>query len=97
MKTSRFYELAGEQFNIASPKQVGDILFGKMKIIDKPKKTKTGQFVTNEEVLMQLKHKSEIVEDILNHRGLKKLLGTYIDALPKLINPRTSLLAALIA
>ena len=85
----RIYELAGEQFNIASPKQVGDILFGKMKIIDKPKKTKTGQFVTNEEVLMQLKHKSEIVEDILNHRGLKKLLGTYIDALPKLINPRT--------
>ena len=79
----RIYELAGEQFNIASPKQVGDILFGKMKIIDKPKKTKTGQFVTNEEVLMQLKHKSEIVEDILNHRGLKKLLGT------KLINPRT--------
>ena len=85
----RIYELAGEQFNIASPKQVGDILFGKMKIIDKPKKTKTGQFVTNEEVLMQLKNKSEIVEDILNHRGLKKLLGTYIDALPKLINPRT--------
>ena len=85
----RIYELAGEQFNIASPKQVGDILFGKMKIIDKPKKTKTGQFVTNEEVLMQLKHKSEIVEDILSHRGLKKLLGTYIDALPKLINPRT--------
>ena len=85
----RIYELAGEKFNIASPKQVGDILFGKMKIIDKPKKTKTGQFVTNEEVLMQLKHKSEIVEDILNHRGLKKLLGTYIDALPKLINPRT--------
>ena len=85
----RIYELAGEQFNIASPKQVGDILFGKMKIIDKPKKTKTGQFVTNEVVLMQLKHKSEIVEDILNHRGLKKLLGTYIDALPKLINPRT--------
>ncbi len=85
----RIYELAGEQFNIASPKQVGDILFGKMKIIDKPKKTKTGQFVTSEEVLMQLKHKNEIVEDILNHRGLKKLLGTYIDALPKLINPRT--------
>lgn len=85
----RIYELAGEQFNIASPKQVGDILFGKMKIIEKPKKTKTGQFVTSEEVLQQLKHKSEIVEDILDHRGLKKLLGTYIDALPKLINPRT--------
>ncbi|MBR1400995.1 MAG: DNA polymerase I [Prevotella sp.] len=85
----RIYELAGEEFNIASPKQVGDILFGKMKIIDKPKKTKTGQYVTSEEVLQQLKNKSEIVEDILNHRGLKKLLGTYIDALPKLINPRT--------
>ena len=85
----RIYELAGEQFNIASPKQVGDILFGKMKIVDKPKKTKTGQYVTSEEVLQQLKSKSEIVEDILNHRGLKKLLGTYIDALPKLINKRT--------
>ena len=86
---SRIYELAGEPFNIASPKQVGDILFGKMKIIDKPKKTKTGQYVTSEEVLQQLKHKSEIVEDILEHRGLKKLLGTYIDTLPHLINKRT--------
>ena len=85
----RIYQLAGEQFNIASPKQVGDILFGKMKIIDKPKKTKTGQYVTNEEVLQQLKHKSEIVEDILEYRGLKKLLGTYIDTLPNLINKRT--------
>ena len=85
----RIYQLAGEEFNIASPKQVGDILFGKMKIVDKPKKTKTGQYVTSEEVLQQLKNKSEIVEDILNHRGLKKLLGTYIDALPKLINART--------
>ena len=85
----RIYELAGEEFNIASPKQVGDILFGKMKIVDKPKKTKTGQFVTSEEVLQQLKGKSEIISDILDHRGLKKLLGTYVDALPKLINPRT--------
>jgi len=85
----RIYELAGEQFNIASPKQVGDILFGKMKIIEKPKKTKTGQYVTNEEVLQQLRHKHEIVDKILQHRGLKKLLGTYIDALPKLINPHT--------
>ncbi len=83
------YELAGEQFNIASPKQVGDILFAKMKIIEKPKKTKTGQYVTSEEVLQQLRHKHEIVGLILDHRGLKKLLGTYIDALPKLINPRT--------
>ncbi|MBR1545629.1 MAG: DNA polymerase I [Prevotella sp.] len=85
----RIYELAGEQFNIASPKQVGDILFGKMKIIEKPKKTKTGQFVTSEEVLQQLRHKHEIVGLILDHRGQKKLLGTYIEALPKLINPHT--------
>ena len=83
------YALAGEQFNIASPKQVGDILFAKMKIIEKPKRTKTGQYVTSEEVLQQLRHKHEIVGLILDHRGLKKLLGTYIDALPKLINPRT--------
>lgn len=85
----RIYGMAGEEFNIASPKQVGDILFGKMKIMEKPKKTKTGQYVTNEEVLQSLKGKSEIVGNILAHRGLKKLLGTYIDALPKLINPRT--------
>ena len=85
----RIYELAGEEFNIASPKQVGDILFGKLKIIEKPKKTKTGQFVTNEETLQTLRHKHEIVEKILEHRGLKKLVGTYVDALPKLINKRT--------
>ena len=85
----RIYELAGEHFNIASPKQVGDILFGKMKIIEKPKKTKTGQYVTSEEVLQTLKGKHQIVADILAHRGLKKLLGTYIDALPKLINEHT--------
>ena len=85
----RIYELAGQQFNIASPKQVGEILFDKLKIVDKAKKTKTGQYVTSEEVLQQLKHKHEIVADILEHRGLKKLIGTYIDALPKLINPRT--------
>ncbi len=85
----RIYELAGESFNIASPKQVGDILFGKMKIVEKPKKTKTGQFVTSEEVLQSLKGKNEIIENILAHRGLKKLLGTYVDALPKLINPQT--------
>ena len=85
----RIYKLAGEHFNIASPKQVGDILFGKMKIIEKPKKTKTGQYVTSEEVLQTLKGKHQIVADILAHRGLKKLLGTYIDALPKLINEHT--------
>jgi len=88
----RIYELAGGQFNIASPKQVGEILFDKLKIVEKAKKakkTKTGQYVTSEEVLQQLKNKHEIVADILEHRGLKKLIGTYIDALPKLINPRT--------
>jgi DNA polymerase-1 len=85
----RIYELAEQQFNIASPKQVGEILFDKLKIIEKAKKTKTGQYVTSEEVLQQLKNKHEIVADILEHRGLKKLIGTYIDALPKLINPRT--------
>ena len=83
------YNLAGHEFNIASPKQVGEVLFGEMKIVDKPKKTKTGQFVTSEEVLQQLRSKAPIVDDILAHRGLKKLLGTYVDALPKLINPRT--------
>ena len=86
---SRIYELAGMEFNIASPKQVGEVLFDKLKIVEKAKKTKTGQYVTNEEVLQSLKHKHEIVADILEHRGLKKLLGTYVDALPKLINPRT--------
>ena len=85
----KIYELAGEEFNIASPKQVGEILFDKLKIVEKAKKTKTGQYVTNEEVLQGLKHKHEIVENILEHRGLKKLLGTYVDALPSLINPRT--------
>ena len=83
------YELAGESFNIASPKQVGDILFGKLQIMEKPKKTKTGQFVTSEEVLQQLRPKNPIVGKILDHRALKKLLGTYVEALPKLINPNT--------
>ena len=83
------YELAGHEFNIASPKQVGEVLFGEMKIVEEPKKTKTGQYVTSEEVLQQLRSKAPIVADILEHRGLKKLLGTYVDALPKLINPRT--------
>ena len=86
---AKIYELAGEQFNISSPKQVGDILFGKMQIVEKAKKTKTGQYVTSEEVLQQLRHKHEIVDAILSYRGLKKLLGTYIDALPKLINKET--------
>ena len=85
----RIYVLAGQPFNIASPKQVGEILFDKLKIVEKAKKTKTGQYVTSEEVLQQLKNKHEIVADILEHRGLKKLIGTYVEALPKLINPRT--------
>ena len=83
------YSLAGEAFNISSPRQVGDILFGKLKIVDKPKKTKTGQYVTSEEVLAQLQNRHPIVKSILQHRGLKKLLSTYIDALPSLVNPRT--------
>ena len=85
----KIYDEAGEKFNISSPKQVGDILFGKMKLVDKPKKTRTGQFVTSEDVLQQLRSKAPIVANILDYRGLKKLLGTYVDALPKLINPRT--------
>lgn len=84
------YALAGESFNIASPKQVGDILFDKLKITDKAKKTKSkGQYITSEEVLESLRHKHEIVGKILDYRGLRKLLSTYIDALPELINPRT--------
>ena len=85
----KIYELAGEVFNISSPKQVGDILFGRLKIVDKPKKTKTGQYVTSEEVLTQVQHKHPIVKYILQHRGLKKLLSTYVDALPELIHTRT--------
>lgn len=83
------HELAGTDFNIASPKQVGEVLFDRLKIVDKPKKTKTGQYVTSEEVLESLRTKHPVVEKILEHRGLKKLLGTYIDALPKLVNPET--------
>ena len=85
----KIYAETGETFNISSPKQVGDILFGKMKIVDKPKKTKKGQYVTSEEVLTQLRSRAPIVDDILSYRGLKKLLGTYVEALPRLINPRT--------
>ena len=83
------HEMAGENFNIASPKQVGDVLFGRLKIVEKPKKTKTGQYVTSEEVLQNLRSKHPIVEKILEYRGYKKLLGTYVDALPLLVNPAT--------
>ncbi len=85
----QIYELAGHSFNISSPRQVGDVLFGEMKIVDKPKKTKTGQFVTSEEELQKHASKHEIVRKILDYRGLKKLIGTYVDALPQLVNPRT--------
>lgn len=84
------YALAGDEtFNISSPKQVGEVLFDKLKIVEKAKKTKTGQYVTSEEVLESLRNKHEIIGKILEYRGLKKLLSTYIDALPQLINPRT--------
>lgn len=85
----QIHELAGESFNVSSPKQVGDILFGKLNIAEKPKKTKKGQFVTSEEELQKYATGNEIVTLILDYRGLKKLLGTYVDALPKLINPQT--------
>ena len=83
------HQLAGSPFNISSPKQVGEVLFDRMKIVEKAKKTKTGQYVTSEEVLESLRNKHEIVGKILDYRGLKKLLSTYIDALPQLINPQT--------
>lgn len=85
----KIYELAGETFNISSPKQVGSILFEKLKISEKPKKTKTGQYVTSEEELQKLINKHPIIDEILKYRGLKKLLSTYVDALPKLVNPKT--------
>ena len=83
------HALAGMEFNIASPKQVGEVLFDRLQITSKPKKTKTGQYVTSEDVLESLRSKHPIVEKILEHRGVKKLLGTYVDALPLLINPHT--------
>lgn len=82
-------EVAGQQINISSPKQIGELLFDNLKIMDKPKKTKTGQYVTSEEVLQALKSKHPVVEKILDYRGYKKLLSTYIDSLPTLVNPRT--------
>ena len=83
------HALAGTTFNIASPKQVGEVLFEQLKIVAKPKKTKTGQYVTSEDVLESLRSKHPVVEKILEHRGVKKLLGTYVDALPLLIRPQT--------
>jgi len=83
------YQIAGVEFNISSPKQLGEILFVRMKLDEKAKTTKTKQFITNEETLQRLKHKSPIIEKVLDYRSLRKLLSTYVDALPALINPRT--------
>ena len=81
---------AGQEINISSPKQIGELLFDKLKLVDNPKKTKTGQYVTSEETLQSLKTKHPIVEQILEYRGYKKLLSTYIDSLPTLVNPHTN-------
>jgi DNA polymerase-1 len=83
------YEEAGETFNIASPKQLGEILFGKMKLIDKPKKTKTGQYSTAEDVLSYLAKDHKIIRDVLEYRGLAKLKSTYVDALPEQVEKTT--------
>lgn len=83
------FKLAGTEFNINSPLQVGEVLFDRLHLDDKAKKTKTGQYSTSEDVLEKLRHKHPIVDKILEYRGLKKLLSTYIDALPQLINPKT--------
>jgi DNA polymerase-1 len=83
------YIEAGEEFNIASPKQLGEILFGKMNLVDKPKKTKTGQFSTAEDVLSYLAKDHKIIADVLAYRGLAKLKSTYVDALPEQVEPST--------
>lgn len=85
----QIYETAGEQFNIASPKQLGEILFDKMKLVDKPKKTKTGQYSTAEDVLSYLAKDHQIIQDVLEYRGLSKLKSTYVDALPEQVEPST--------
>jgi DNA polymerase I len=83
------YVLAGTEFNISSPKQLGDILFMRLKLDDKARLTKTQQFITSEEILQRLAHKHPIVDKVLEYRGLKKLLSTYVDALPLLVDART--------
>lgn len=87
--TSKIYEMAGEEFNISSPKQMGALLFDKMALSKKPKKTKSGQYATSEEILLKLKGTHPIISDILTYRGVKKLLSTYVDALPNLVNIET--------
>ena len=86
---SNIYEAAGEEFNIASPRQLGEILFGKLKLVDKPKKTKTGQFSTAEDVLSYLAKDHQIIADVLAYRGLAKLKSTYVDALPEQVEEAT--------
>lgn len=83
------YEQAGVRFNMASPKQLGEILFEKLKLEENPQKTRTGQYATGENILQKLSHKHKIIDDILQHRELSKLKSTYVDSLPMLINPKT--------
>lgn len=85
----RIYQEAGEEFNVASPKQLGDILFGKLKLVDKPKKTRTGQYSTAEQILSYLEKEHQIVADVLQYRGLTKLLNTYVEALPRQVQAQT--------
>jgi DNA polymerase-1 len=85
----KIYETAGLEFNIASPKQLGEILFDKMKLVEKPKKTKTGQYSTAEDVLSYLAKDHEIIQNVLDFRGLSKLKSTYVDALPEQVEPST--------
>ncbi|MFD0989342.1 DNA polymerase I [Mariniflexile jejuense] len=86
---TKIYAEAGEEFNIASPKQLGDILFDKLKLVDKPKKTKTGQYATSEDILSYLAKDHAIIQHILDFRGLSKLKSTYVDALPTQVEPST--------
>ena len=86
---TNIYKEAGEEFNIASPKQLGDILFDKLKLVDKPKKTKTGQYATSEDILSYLAKDHDIIQHILEFRGLSKLKSTYVDALPNQVEPTT--------
>lgn len=85
----RIYELAGTEFNIGSPKQLGEVLFDQMKIVDKPKKTKSGQYSTSEDTLSKLAGEHEIIDQVLDYRSVSKLISTYVDALPELVNPKT--------
>ncbi len=87
--TSKIYDLAGKEFNIASPKQMGEVLFEKMELSKNPKKTKSGQYATSEEELLKLKGVNPIIQEILTFRGIKKLLSTYVNTLPDLVNAKT--------